>query len=99
MDAGGCSKNAIGNPSMEVDEERVERLQDNLLDKSEEMNDSDWEDGSVPVKNSTENDPESHIKGVTIEFDAEDSARRKPVRRATAEEKVNCIFPIALEII
>ncbi|KAJ0098902.1 hypothetical protein Patl1_21240 [Pistacia atlantica] len=87
VDAGACSKDAIGNSSMEVDEERIERLQDNFLDKSEEMDDSDWEDGSIPVNHSTENDPESHIKGVTIEFDAEDSARRKPVRRATAEEK------------
>ncbi|XP_044468590.1 DNA repair protein RAD4 isoform X2 [Mangifera indica] len=87
VDGRGCSKDAIGITSMEVDEERVEELQDNLLDKSKEMDDSDWEDGSIPVNHSTKNDLESHIKGVTIEFDAGDSARQKAVRRATAEEK------------
>lgn len=84
---------------MEVDEERVEELQDNLLDKSKEMDDSDWEDGSIPVNHSTKNDLESHIKGVTIEFDAGDSARQKAVRRATAEEKVNYLFLITFYII
>lgn len=85
VDAHGCSIDAMGNTLRELDEGR---LQDNVLDGGEEMYDSDWEDGSIPVACSKENHPESDIKGVTIEFDAADSVTKKPVRRASAEDKV-----------
>ncbi|KAH9675408.1 DNA repair protein RAD4 [Citrus sinensis] len=84
VDAHGCSRDAMGNTLRELDEGR---LQDNVLDGGEEMYDSDWEDGSIPVACSKENHPESDIKGVTIEFDAADSVTKKPVRRASAEDK------------
>lgn len=85
VDAQECSRDTIGNTLREVDSRK---LQDNVLDSGEEMYDSDWEDGSFPVPCSEENRPESHIKGVTIEFDTTESVTRKPVRRASAEDKV-----------
>ncbi|KDP33184.1 hypothetical protein JCGZ_13449 [Jatropha curcas] len=56
-----------------------------------ETDDIDWEDGSTPIKDSLNND--NHVgddvsRTVTIEFsESPDSAKRKPIRRATAEEK------------
>lgn len=58
-------------------------------DSDEEMDDIDWEDGSTAILESVNNHPGDGIRKVTIEFsDSPDSAKRKSVRRATAEEKV-----------
>lgn len=62
-----------------------------MYDDDDEMNGSDWEDGSIPTLNNTnDNDRDNVNRSVTIEFDASpsDSAKRKPVRRASVEEKV-----------
>ncbi|KAK2652472.1 hypothetical protein Ddye_012328 [Dipteronia dyeriana] len=83
IDAAGCSRDTMGDASRDVDEGK-------LLDDGQEMDHSDWEDGSIPVANFTDNHPESRIKGVTVEFetaDSDDSVRRKPTRRASAEDK------------
>ncbi|KAI3798656.1 hypothetical protein L1987_33934 [Smallanthus sonchifolius] len=53
------------------------------------MADSDWEDGSNPNLNSENNHVDYINKEITIEFDSSpDTAKRKPIRRASAEEKV-----------
>ena len=62
-------------------------------ESEDEMADSDWEDGSNPNVNS-ENDRSGIInKDITIEFDSSPgtAAKRKTVRRASAEEKVQYI--------
>lgn len=76
-------------------EERVDGggLQNTLSENREELNDSDWEDGSIPILDSTDNLP------VTIEFsETPISDRRKPVRRASAEDKVNCTFKVVFDM-
>ncbi|KAL5810062.1 hypothetical protein ACOSQ3_026758 [Xanthoceras sorbifolium] len=83
IDAAGCSRDTSGDASRDVD---GGRLQDN----GQELDDSDWEDGLIPVENFTDNPPESRIKGLTVEFEtatSDDSLRRKPTRRASAEDK------------
>ncbi|KAI3778778.1 hypothetical protein L2E82_08162 [Cichorium intybus] len=56
------------------------------------IDDSDWEDGSNPNLNS-ENNHQNHINNnISIEFDASpgsnsNTAKKKPVRRASTEEK------------
>ena len=85
LEADGCSRDVTRNTLREgkVDEEG---FQCTLSESKEEMDDSDWEDGSIPVLDSASNHE------VTIEFnETPDSVRRRPVRRATAEDKVNCI--------
>ncbi|KAJ6707400.1 DNA REPAIR PROTEIN COMPLEMENTING XP-C CELLS [Salix viminalis] len=53
------------------------------------MDDIDWEDGSSPILDCIKNHPGDDIREVTIEFsESPDSAKQKPIRRATAEEKV-----------
>ncbi|XP_031094662.1 DNA repair protein RAD4 [Ipomoea triloba] len=48
----------------------------------------DWEDGIIPTSNSENNVEQPTTNGVTVEFDVpEDAAKRKTIRRATAEEK------------
>lgn len=79
----GCSKDPMGKTAHEkkVDEGNF------LSENQEELNDSDWEDGSIPISDSTCNLP------VTIEFsETPNSGIRKPVRRASAEDKVNHAF-------
>ncbi|KAI3451288.1 hypothetical protein Pfo_007953 [Paulownia fortunei] len=50
--------------------------------------DSEWEDGSIPILSSIKNFQEDLVDGVSVEFDVSHGlATRKPVRRATAEEK------------
>ena len=81
LEAEGCSRDAAGTIIDKVDRGNFNGT---ITDDRDEMNDSDWEDGSIPVLGSAEN------QEVTIEFnETPDSAKRKPVRRATAEEKVN----------
>lgn len=56
------------------------------------MDEPDWEDGSVPTQSSTKDHQEDKVNSVTIEFEASpDSAKRKPICRASAEDKVNFI--------
>jgi hypothetical protein len=90
--AEGCGRDAIGKTA---GEERFDRgsLQNTLSENREELNDSDWEDGSIPNLDSTDNLP------VTIEFsETANSDRRKPVRRSSAEDKVNYTFKIVLDM-
>lgn len=55
----------------------------------DEINETEWEDGSLPVLNSLNNSQEHIISGVTVELDVlPDAAKQKHIRRATAEEKV-----------
>lgn len=81
----GSSANALSDNLSPV------KVDDGSRQLDDEMGDSDWEDGSNPTLNS-ENDRQDLInKGITIEFDSSPgTSKRKPVRRATAEEKVNC---------
>lgn len=52
----------------------------------------DWEDGLLPTSNAENNVEQPTTNGVIVEFDVpEDAAKRKTIRRATAEEKVDCI--------
>ncbi|KAB2020708.1 hypothetical protein ES319_D07G087000v1 [Gossypium barbadense] len=62
---------------------------DTLLDDSEEMNDSDWEDGPILKSDPVDRSPNERMKGLTIEFDEPSGSTRgrKPVRRASAEDK------------
>ncbi|MBA0548251.1 hypothetical protein Golob_019360 [Gossypium lobatum] len=62
---------------------------DTLLDDSEEMNDSDWEDGPILKSDPVYRSPNERMKGLTIEFDEPSGSTggRKPVRRASAEDK------------
>ncbi|KAM7278405.1 hypothetical protein ACFE04_005539 [Oxalis oulophora] len=51
----------------------------------DEMNDSDWEDGSAPA---LDNQPDNCNKEISIEFNVSpDSGSQKKVRRATVEDK------------
>ena len=84
-----CSRDAVGSSQLEVD---VSSHQDTLFDDSEDMNDSDLEDASIPKLDPVDHSPNETMKGLTIEFDEpSDSAGRKPVHRASAEDKVNYI--------
>lgn len=57
----------------------------------DDLDDLEWEEGSVPNLNSEKNAQEQTISGVTVEFDVSPvPTKRKSIRRATAEEKVYC---------
>ncbi|KAB1211313.1 hypothetical protein CJ030_MR6G021497, partial [Morella rubra] len=76
-----CDRDAIQETA---GEERLDRgsLQNSISENGEELNDSDWEDGSIRILDSNDN------LSVTIELsETPDSDRRKPVRRASAEDK------------
>lgn len=78
-----CDRDAIQETA---GEERLDggSLQNSISENGEELNDSDWEDGSIRILDSNDN------LSVTIELsETPDSDRRKPVRRASAEDKVN----------
>ncbi|TYH62035.1 hypothetical protein ES332_D07G091300v1 [Gossypium tomentosum] len=66
---------------------------DTLLDDSEEMNDSDWEDGPILKSDPVDRSPNERMKGLTIEFDEPSGSTggRKPVRRASAEDKASLL--------
>lgn len=85
-EAEGCSKDPTGKTAHEkkVNEGNLQQF---FSENQEELNDSDWEDGSIPMSDSTCNLP------VTIEFsETPNSGIRKPVRRASAEDKVDYAF-------
>ncbi|KAL0350223.1 UNVERIFIED_CONTAM: hypothetical protein Sradi_4171500 [Sesamum radiatum] len=55
-----------------------------------DYDDSEWEDGSIPTLSSMKDFQEDLASGISVEFDVSHCLpKRKPVRRATAEEKVN----------
>lgn len=59
----------------------------------EEMNDSDWEDGSAHSSKCKGSGSGSFINGITVELNpSQDFAERKTKRRASAEDKVACSF-------
>ncbi|XVF31671.1 hypothetical protein REPUB_Repub17cG0011500 [Reevesia pubescens] len=79
--AGDCSRDTQS-------EVNVGSHQDTLSDDNEDMNDSDWEDGSIPKLDPVDHSPNEIMKGLTIEFDEPSgSAGRKPVHRPSAEDK------------
>ncbi|CDP01628.1 unnamed protein product [Coffea canephora] len=52
------------------------------------LDESEWEEGSLPTDALTKSNEEQTIGGVTVEFDVTpDSVKKKSIRRATAEEK------------
>ncbi|GFP94250.1 hypothetical protein PHJA_001569500 [Phtheirospermum japonicum] len=58
------------------------------VDVDNEYDDSEWEDGSIPTLSSINDFREDLVDGVSVEFDVSHGvAKRKLVRRATAEEK------------
>lgn len=68
-------------------EVNVGSVQDVSVDDWED-DEVEWEDGSTPQYNSTDNGPNDQMKGgFTIEFDEPESAKKKPVRRFSAEDK------------
>ncbi|KAH1131022.1 hypothetical protein J1N35_002400 [Gossypium stocksii] len=96
----GCHRDAIEN-SQAKEQEVLHSMdahnaspgddchKDTLLDDSEEMNDSDWEDGPLLKLDPVNRSPNEQMKGITIEFDEPSGSTggRKPVRRASAEDK------------
>ncbi|XP_042501207.1 DNA repair protein RAD4 isoform X2 [Macadamia integrifolia] len=68
-------------------EEKVEEqtLHSASPDKEEGTDDSDWEDGLIPIPDSREH---TLATEVTVEFsDSPSSVKRRPIRRASAEDK------------
>lgn len=52
------------------------------------LDESEWEEGSLPTETLAKINQEQTIGGVTVEFDVTpDSVKKKSIRRATAEEK------------
>ncbi|XP_030482438.2 DNA repair protein RAD4 isoform X1 [Cannabis sativa] len=78
-EADGCSRDTTGST---LREDKVEEtLPCNLSESRADIDDLDWEDGSIPSLDPASNE-------VTIEFnETPDSVRRKPIRRVTAEDK------------
>ncbi|KAF5480011.1 hypothetical protein F2P56_000787 [Juglans regia] len=77
----GCNRDAL---QKTAGEERLDggSIQNASPENVNELNDLDWEDGSIPILDSTTNLP------VTIEIgETPNSNRRKPARRSSAEDK------------
>ena len=92
LESEGCSKDAKRKVSAEekVDGKSFGCTSTNI---GEELDDSDWEEGSIPISNSA-GDHE-----VTIELnETPDSTRKKRIRRASAEDKVNQKFSFGIYI-
>lgn len=54
---------------------------------------SEWEDGSIHAFSSIKDFQEDLVNGISVEFDVSPGlAKGKPVRRATAEEKVSSSY-------
>ncbi|CAK8538012.1 unnamed protein product [Lathyrus sativus] len=76
-EVGYCSRNSIGKDSAEEKCGRVS-LDEGYVDKKEELDDSDWEDGTVAMDDFP----------VTIELNVTpDSSVKKQIRRVSAEDK------------
>ena len=86
LDARGLAQDPAANENSEVE---GGGFRTTFQESDQEMDDIDWEDGSSPILDSIKNHPGDGIREVTIEFsESPDSAKQKPIRRATAEEKV-----------
>ncbi|KAJ6766652.1 DNA REPAIR PROTEIN XP-C / RAD4 [Salix purpurea] len=86
LDARGPAQDPAANENSEVE---GGGFQTTFQESDQEMDDIDWEDGSSPILDRIKNHPGDGIREVTIEFsESPDSAKQKPIRRATAEEKV-----------
>lgn len=66
----------------------TEGLERVVSDDKEDFDDTEWEDGSIPLMDSACHHTEDTTDAMTIEFSSPDSSKRKPVRRYSAEEKV-----------
>lgn len=78
----------LPNVPLEVENEGTD-VQYQSIEREDELDGIDWEDGSVHTLKPESNVKEDTSNGVTVEFDAlPDSSKQKTVRRATAEEKV-----------
>nr|XP_016457355.1 PREDICTED: DNA repair protein RAD4-like [Nicotiana tabacum] len=87
LDAECCTRDVLPNVPLEVENEGAD-VQYQRIEREDELDGIDWEDGSVHTLKSESNINEDTINGVTVEFDAlPDSSKQKTVRRATAEEK------------
>lgn len=85
LDARGLAQDPAANDTREVE---GGGFQTTFQESDQEMDDIDWEDGSSSILGHVKNHPGDGIREVTIEFsESPDSAKRKPIRRATAEEK------------
>lgn len=80
-----CNENVMVSCSRDVDVHEA-NLQNSVSQVLEDLDDSDWEDGSIPTLDGMESHP------LTIEFSemqqTPDSNRRKPIHRASAADKV-----------
>ncbi|KAB5560898.1 hypothetical protein DKX38_005855 [Salix brachista] len=86
LDARGLAQDHATSETSEVE---GGGFQTTFQESDQEMDDIDWEDGSSPILDRIKNHPGDGIREVTIEFsESPDSAKQKPIRRATAEEKV-----------
>ncbi|XP_059307344.1 DNA repair protein RAD4 [Lycium ferocissimum] len=87
LDAKCCTRDVLQNVPSEVENEST-NVQYQNIEREDELDGVDWEDGSVHTLKSESDVKEDTINGVTVEFDAlPDPSKQKTVRRATAEEK------------
>ncbi|XP_060184208.1 DNA repair protein RAD4 isoform X2 [Lycium barbarum] len=87
LDAKCCTRDVLQNGPSEVENEST-NVQYQNIEREDELDGVDWEDGSVHTLKSESDVKEDTINGVTVEFDAlPDPSKQKTVRRATAEEK------------
>lgn len=90
LDGEGCGRSAIGRSTPEKE---VARKNSQDSNSGEEINDSDWEDGSIPTTDSVSINQNAGIKEVTVELGGPlDSSQQKPIRRASAEDKVDYVY-------
>lgn len=83
LETEACSRDALRKVTRDTNGDE-ESFQCSFMDSREELNDSDWEDGPVPISNSMGGHE------VTIEInETPDSRRRKRSRRASVEDKVH----------
>jgi xeroderma pigmentosum group C-complementing protein len=75
-----CRRNSIGKDPAEEKCGHVS-LDEDYMDKKEELDDSDWEDGTVAMDDHS----------MTIELNVTpDSSVQKQIRRASAKDKASC---------
>lgn len=88
-----CNENVIANSSGDVNVHEAQ-LQNSPSHVLEDLDDSDWEDGAAGTMDGTGSYP------MTIEFSEtqHDSIRRKPIRRASAADKVSFLSLLLLAL-
>ncbi|XP_019066722.1 DNA repair protein RAD4 isoform X3 [Solanum lycopersicum] len=87
LDAKCCTTDVLQNVPSEVEHGSTD-VQCQSIEREDELDGIDWEDGPVDTLKSESNVKEDTINGVTVEFDAPpDPSKQKTVRRATAQEK------------